>query len=151
MLMFQVEKWAQFVEDGKDIFPRHYEELSLEKGIVPMGLDVAKYQEIEDKGMLHVLTARLDGKLIGYYIGIVVTHPHYKDAGLMATTDMFYILPEHRNGVGMKLLIHAANTLKARGVIKVFLGTKLKQDHTALLEALGWTATDKVFTKLLGS
>lgn len=147
---FSVEKWAPFVEDAKHVFPIHYEELSLEKGRIPLGMDFAKYQEIEDRNQLHVLVAREAGKVIGYYIAILVIHPHYKDAGLMSTTDMFYILPEHRKGsIGIQLIAKAEETLRERGVVKAYLGTKIKQDHTKILEWLGWTATDKVFTKCL--
>lgn len=151
MITFQVEKWKQLIADGQKIFIQHYDELSLEKDRVPLGMDFDLYQSIEDKGNLHVLTCRKDGELIGYYIAIIVNHhPHYKDSGPQSTTDMFYILPQYRNGCGVKLLIEAARTLTERGVKKAFIGIKLKQDHTELLESLGWTATDKVFTKLLG-
>jgi hypothetical protein len=151
MVSFQIEKWAQLIADGVEIFKRHYDELSLEKNRIPLGMDFSCYQDLEDKGYLHVLTCRKDGILIGYYIAIIIAHhPHYKDSGPMSTTDMFYILPEHRNGCGAKLLLMAEKTLKERGVAKATISVKLKQDHTELLEALGWSATDKVFQKVIG-
>ena len=148
MITFQLEPWEYLIRDGQEIFVRHYEELSLEKDRVPLGMDFACYQDLENKGYLHVLTCRKDGKLIGYYIAIVIAHhPHYKDSGPMSTTDMFYILPEFRTGgTGAKLLMMAAKTLKERGVTKATISVKLKQDHTELLEKLGWIATDKIFS-----
>ena len=147
MITFQLEHWKSLIADGQEIFKKHYEELSLEKNRVPLGMDFDCYQDLENKGYLHVLTCRKDTKLIGYYIAIIIAHhPHYKDSGPMSTTDMFYILPEHRSGVGARLLMMAVKTLKERGVTKATISVKLKQDHTELLEKLGWTATDKVFS-----
>jgi GNAT superfamily N-acetyltransferase len=154
---FSVEKWKDLLRDGQDIFAIHYDDLSLEKNIVPLDVSDDNFQTMEDKNMLLVVTARLaarkkqNRKLVGYYIAIIFTHPHYKSAGLMSTTDAFYILPDFRvGGCGARLLMFAADALKERGVYKAFIGTKLKQDNTELLEALGWVATDKVFTKVLG-
>jgi hypothetical protein len=150
VITFSIEKWADFSRDADYIFPLHYEELSLDNGKIPMGIDNAKYQEMESVGRLHVLVARSEGQVVGYYIAIIVNHPHYKDAGLHSTTDMFYLLPEYRIGNnGMRLLAEAEQSLRKRGVVKAFIGTKLKQDHSKILEWLGWTPTDTVFTKVL--
>lgn len=151
MTTFQLEKWAVLIADGKEIFAKHYDELSLEKDRIPLGMDFDTYQDMENRGILHVLSCRKDGTLIGYYIAIVINHhPHYKTSGPVSTTDMFYILPEHRTGgCGARLLMMAEKTLRERGVHKAFISVKLKMDHSALLEKLGWTATDKVFAKIL--
>ena len=99
---------------------------------------------------MQVVSVRKDGELIGYHMGLIVTHPHYKDAGLMSTTDMFYILPEHRKGgVGAKLIMAVEAAMRERGVVKAFISTKLHQNHTDLFEALGWEPTDTVFSKIL--
>jgi GNAT superfamily N-acetyltransferase len=146
-----VEPWDRLVRDGKEIFVEHYEELSLEKGRIPLGMDFACYQDLEAKGYLHVLTCRKRGALIGYYNAIMIAHhPHYKDSGKMATCDMFYINKSERTGgAGAKLLIMAAKTLKERGVIKASMSIKLHQDYGELLEKLGWNPTDRVYHKIL--
>lgn len=150
MLTFSSENWASFSKDAISIFPIHWEELALDREKIPIGMDLGKYADLERNGVLNVVAVRDDGKLIGYHMALIVTHPHYKDAGLMATTDMFYILPEHRKaGVGAKLIMAAESSLRERGVVKAFIGTKLHQSHEKLLEALGWKPTDMVFSKLL--
>lgn len=151
MLTFQVEPYQNLLNEAQDIFKIHFEELALHKDKIAMGLDHECYLSMEAKGLLHVVTARKDGKLIGYYIGICLDHhPHNKDAGPVATTDMFYIVPSHRHGAGAKLLMMVEKTLRERGVKKASLSTKLHHlTNRALLEALGWEATDLVFHKLL--
>jgi GNAT superfamily N-acetyltransferase len=150
LLSFNIEKWKDFYKDAQIIFPRHYEELSLEKGRVPMALDFEKYQQVEDTGYLHILTMRSDGKLIGYYLALIVVHPHYKTGGLFSSCDMFYVLPEYRKGgTGAKLLVMAEESLKDRGVLKASMSVKLKQNHSELLQGLGWEPTDLVLQKVL--
>jgi GNAT superfamily N-acetyltransferase len=150
LLSFQIEKWKDFYKDAVSIFPRHYEELSLEKGRVPMCFDCDKYQIVEDAGNLHILTVRTSGKLIGYYVAVIVVHPHYKTGGLFSSCDMFYILPEYRRGgTGTKLIVMAEESMKNRGVLKSSMSVKLHQDHSALLRGLGWEPTDLVLQKVL--
>jgi GNAT superfamily N-acetyltransferase len=150
-MRFQIERWAPFIEEGKEIFPVHFEELALDKEQMPLGMDFAFYQKLEDLGFLHVLTAREGKKLVGYYIAMVFqSHPHNKDAGPVSTTDMFYILPAYRKGgAGAKLLMMAEKTLRERGVKKAAISVKVHQNHGTLLKALGWKETDIVFHKLL--
>jgi len=148
-LSFHVEDVDTFARDGAEIFPRHFNELSLNRDKIPFGLDFDLYRHVEQQKMLHILTARLDGKIIGYVLSLVVTHhPHNKDAGPYSTTDMFYVLPEHRNGTGVKLLMENERRLKALGVKRMAISTKLKDAHLDLFSKLGFEATDLVFHKI---
>ena len=151
MIQFQVETWADLERDGSEIFKVHYDELALHKEAMPMGLDSACYADLEKKHCLLVVTARRNGKLVGYYMGIVIDHhPHNKDGGKVSTTDFFYILPEHRRGgAGVKLLIAATEELRKCGVKKATISTKLKFSNRELMESLGWEATDIVFQRIL--
>ena len=151
MLTFRVETWEDLERDGSEIFKVHYDELALHKTVMPMGLDNAIYLEFQRLGLLVVLTARRDGVLVGYWVGIVIHHnPHNKDGGKVATCDMFYILPEQRKGgAGARLLMAAESELRKRGVKKASLSTKIHFESGELLDALGWEKTDIVRQKLL--
>jgi GNAT superfamily N-acetyltransferase len=151
MITFQVEPFGNLIRDGQEIFKTHYEELALHKEAIPLGMDFDMYLDMEKMGVVHVLTARADEKLVGYYIALIVkNHPHNKDAGPAATTDMFYMLPSHRRGgAGAKLLVMAEKMLRDRGVKKATISTKVKFSNRELLEALGWEHTDVVFQKVL--
>jgi len=148
---FHVENFETWYQDAKWLLEAHYEELSLDKDRVKMCLHCQRYLDMERLGMLHIVTMRLgDGKVAGYYIAMILPHMHYKDSGDMAYTDMYFIHPDYRvGGAGMKMLVFVEESLRRRGVLKAYITTKLKQDHTTLLEGLGWKATDKVFTKFL--
>jgi GNAT superfamily N-acetyltransferase len=151
MLTFERETWADLWRDGQEIFKVHYDELALHKEAMPMGLDNDAYADLERKGYLLVVAGRRDGALIGYLVAIVLAHhPHNRDAGKVATTDMFYIMPsERRGGAGVRLLRAAEQALRELGVVKASISTKVHHESGPLLEALGWEKTDIVRQKLL--
>lgn len=150
MITFQTEEVKDWFSDAEEIFPVHWEDLALDRDRIPMCMNRDVYEMMEERSLLLTVTARDGKKLIGYYIAVLMNHPHYKHAGLMAATDMFYILRSHRSGgCGAKLLLRAEQALKQRGVVKASIGTKLHQDQDELLTALGWSPTDRVYSKLL--
>lgn len=148
-MTFQEEPFDPFFDEAQPLFSRHWRELALNQKKIPMDLDRGKYQALEKAGMLFVLTARTDGKLVGYLVAFPMTHPHYKSAGLMCLTDMYYIVPEHRKGAGAKLFVEFERRMRERGAVQIMTGCKRHQDHTQLLEALGWENSDLTFVKVL--
>jgi len=148
---FNVENFENWWRDAQELIPVHYEELSIDKDKVKIGINCQRYLEMEQAGMLHIVTIRLGGgKMVGYYLCMILPHMHYKDAGLMAYTDMYFVHPDYRlGGVGAKMMIFVEETLRRRDVLKVYITTKLKLDLSLMFEALGWKATDKIFTKFL--
>lgn len=149
-MTFQLEAWRDFFPEALLLMERHYSEIALNQAQIKFSLDSKKYQSMEESGMLHVLAVRIGAKLIGYYIAFVLPHIHYQNAGLMAFTDIYYLLPEYRRGnSGVQMFIEAEESLRKKGVVKAYISTKLHKDATALFEQLGWTATDKAFTKML--
>lgn len=150
MLKIQRGNWAEMQREAEPIFKTHYEELALHKDVMPMGCDHDFYFNLERNNFLLVVTARRDGRLIGYYVGIVIAHhPHNKDGGKVSTTDMFYVLPDERKGgAGAKLLIAAENELRREGVKKATISTKLHFENGPLMDALGWEKTDVVRQKV---
>lgn len=150
MLTFQEEKFAPFFADGQELFPLHHRELALNQDKIQMDLDADAYQRLEDAGRLFVLTARVDGKLVGYLVAFPVpNHLHYKSAGPMCLTDMYFVLPEWRNGVGVKLFTEFEKRMRTRGVVQIMTGCKRHQDHSKLLEIIGWENSDLTFIKVL--
>ena len=151
MLVCRIETWADLWRDGQELFKQHYDELALHKDAMPMGLDNDFYLGLERRDFLLVVAARRGGELVGYYVGILIAHhPHNKDAGKVATCDMFYVGKEHRRGgAGVKLLRAVENELRKQGVRKATISTKKHFENAALLDALGWEVTDIVRQKVL--
>jgi len=149
LTIVQPEKWGDILPELRELFPFHWQEIALFKDKIQMDIDEPRYAKLEEMGALQVITARDGKKLIGYFVAFVLPHMHYKST-LMASTDMYFILPEYRNGTGAKMFIEMERVLKERGVKKAVTSCKVEHDHTALLEKLGWQWTDKTFCKYLG-
>lgn len=164
MLKFQVERFSAIRQEAEPIFERHWREIAVDQERIAYAPDWSKYEAMEQSGILHTLTVRhventaesncatgeSHGKIVGYFIALILEHPHYSTAGRMAMTDVYYILPEFRKGgAGAKMLAAVEHSLKALEVSKAYLSTKVHDDHSELFERMGWKLTDKCFTKLL--
>lgn len=150
MIKFQVEKWADCVADMREIWPEHWANLALNQDEIKLSCDEEKYEQGEAAGNLIIITARAEGVLVGYYYGMLLNHLHYKDAGLMCYTDVYYLKPAYRKGgAGARFMMAIQQILKFRGVVKLYMSTKVHQDNGALFERLGMKLSDRVFTKLL--
>jgi hypothetical protein len=149
-MTFQVERWRDFYPEAKPLMQRHWDEIGLDHGNVVLDMDLERYQQMDDSGLLHILAAREGGALVGYFLAFILPHIHYRTSGLMAFTDFYYLEPDVRSGPnGIRLFIEAETSLAARGVLKAYISTKVHHDIGALFEALGWQLTDRAFTKRL--
>ena len=143
---FQIEHWLDILPELRQLFDAHWKEIALNHDAVPLDIDYEQYETVARSGELHVVTARRDGWLIGYHISVIRPHPHYKST-LHCLTDVFYLKPEYRHGMtGYKLLKFFRETVKTKGVKKIFMSTKLAIDIDPLLRRLGFTMTERLYS-----
>jgi len=100
-------------------YRRHYEEMrSRLEGegikIGPYNPRLKSYFNAFKGGWLLNYVVRKDGKAVGHCNVYLTNDMHNGD--LIAQEDVLYILPEHRNGVGRKLVKHVLEDLRGRGV-----------------------------------
>ena len=89
--------------------------------------------------------ARDEGRLIGYIVFVLAHLPHYKTV-LCADMDLFYLAPDHRQGMaGYRLLKHARAALIEEGVQRIRYRTKAHASYAPLLERLGATPTELLY------
>jgi len=149
MITFHIEKWRPLYAELSVLLPKHWEEIAITRDKVPLDVDVDKYAELCDQGILHIVTARDDGKLIGYHVAMICGHLHYKST-LHGITDVYYLLPEYRGKmVGVRLFKEVEDDMRRRGVKKLYTGTKLHHDMGRMFERLGYKETERLYTKFL--
>lgn len=86
--------------------------------------DLGVYCEAEERSLLHLFTARVDGALIGYAIVFVTVRPH-SPSETVGAVDALYVLPDHRTqGVAAGMLAFAEGMLKAAGVDTLAVGVQ---------------------------
>ena len=150
MITYTVENWHDMKAEAAPLLERHWLEIAADKDEIPLAVDHESYDALADCGALHILVARKDGQMIGYYWAMVRHHLHYATT-LFAFADIFYIVPEHRKGwVGYKLFTEMEKSLKARGVKKIFAGCKPWHDVGPIFDRLGYTVHETTYSKMIG-
>lgn len=151
MITYQAEKFADCIAEIVPYLSAHRTEIDdPAPDPVPFDPDYERYLSMDASGALSVVTARCDGRLIGYSICAIATHSHSKHT-LHAFTDLFFVDPEYRKGfVGVKLLRAAEQELAHRGVVKHYTGAKIHKDLRRLFEYLGYHPNEVVYSKIIG-
>jgi len=150
MIEYKEETYSQVIDEIKPLLEDHWEEIALNKEVIKLNPNYEMYEKLCNSGVMRIVTARDDGKLIGYCICIIAYNLHYKDS-LTATNDIFFISKDYRKGsTGVKLFIKNEEILKSYGVQRLIMNTKVHQDVGAIFERLGYKQTERVFGKLIG-
>jgi hypothetical protein len=143
------EPLSRFWPDADPLFRLHWKELCVNPQKLKIDVDKERYEQLEKLNMLYVLTARRGkaGRLVGYIMAFILPHFHYKSSGEIASTDMYWVKPEERHGIGLKLFVRFEQDMKARGVVQMLTSCKVHQDHSKFLKLLDWQHTDETFCK----
>lgn len=149
-LIMRQESWADIRAEIGPVWDRHNEEIAApgDKGL--LSPDWAKFDDMARNGQDHWVTVRHFGRIVGYAFVIVTTHLHRRHT-LYGFYDLYWLHPNYRKGrtAGRDLLKFTEASLKARGVQKVCIGTKVWYDISPVLERMGYEPTEKTFTKAL--
>ena len=103
-------------------YRRHFAEMKarLESDGIVIGEynpNLDKYFEYFRVGFLINYVVRHDGRAVGHSNVYLTTDMHTGEK--IAHEDTVYILPEHRNGIGKKLVRFMLEDVKARGAVRV--------------------------------
>lgn len=149
-ITYQVESMSECVEEMSGLWDLHWQEIALDRQKIKLEPDVQTFQMLEDAGQLVIVTVRNDSQLVGYHVSLVRSHLHYKSS-LTAYVDMYFLHPDYRGGMaGYKMFKFVEKALRARGVDRIYSGTKLHKDMGRLFERLGYSETERLFVKWIG-
>ena len=150
MITFCVESLTEKLEELKAHFPQHWEELALNKDKVPLDPQYDEYLRRDSLGQVLFVAGREAGQIVAYFVGFVAPGLHYRTC-LTLTMDIFYVLAAYRKGsAGVKLFRTVELEARRRGVQRVFMGSKLHKDSSALFHRLGYEPAEVYHTKWLG-
>ncbi len=150
---FAVESFAGVWPEAEPLTRPHWTEIAKNKRLLTLNPDLEKYERLDAGGHLLLVTARADGDLVGYFLWVIIAHPHYRHV-LAAEEDLHFLSPEYRSGgrygrdrgYGFELLKAARDAALARGARLLAMREKVGHEHPALMEALGFVPTDVVYT-----
>ena len=149
-ITYQVETLEES-KDSVDLLKANYKELEMHQDKMTFNPDYNLFKEIEKKGGLHIVTARKDKQLIGYFVTFISVDIHRKDHK-MATNDLLYVTPLHRlSGTAREMVIFAMEDLKRLGVSAIRAHTTIAHDISKFLESkdLGFKKIGYIHEKLL--
>jgi len=150
MITCQVENWLDVKNEAAPLWEPHYDEVGQNKEKMYLNPDLGKLDKFESLGMLHIVTIRKDGELVGYHMAIIDTLLHYRHI-LAAHGDLYWIRKDCRaGGIPLKLFKKVEQTLKQRGVQVMYEATKLYFDHDRLFTHLGYKAIERKYSKWIG-
>ena len=152
MITAQVENLTANLEDLKAFFPKHWEELALNKDKVPLDPQYDVYLAKDARGEVLFVTVRKDGVLAGYFVGFIAPGLHYRTC-LTLQMDIFYLAPAERDGSPKAALILFREVLreaKRRGVQRAFFGSKTHRDASVLFKRLGFEMVETYYSAWLG-
>lgn len=149
-ITYQQELYSDIALEIQPLLVQHHEELDMYKDKVPLAPDWKRYKDMEERGILHVVTVRDDGVLVGYYVTMIVESLHFRFT-TYGINDVVLIKPEYRNaGVGLALFRKVEELLKARGVEVMTVNMKVHSPFDSLCEGLGFDYAERLYTKYIG-
>lgn len=146
---YHVEAWSSCLPEMSLHWPNHWREVGLYQDEIPLDPDYDEYARLERAGAVHVSVARHQGQFVGYAVVILRRHLHYRES-LTAIYDLYYMRPTFRQGwAGIGLFKHVERNMRARGVQRILLATKVAHDYSKIFKRLGYDECERAFSKLL--
>ncbi len=132
---------ADIVEEFKkfgQMYKLQYEELGRFGKDIQVDPNWLAYNELEEAQQLLAYSVKNeDDVIVGYGLFILQRHLHYEE--LFAINDVFYILPEYREGMlGYKFIKFMEKDLEFNQVKMVVWSVKPQKDYSNLLKRLGY-------------
>lgn len=153
--VFAVERFYDVIADIKPIQTEQWNELGRDKARVRLDPNWSVFAELDTGGTLKILTARVDGVLVGYVASFVNAHLHYKST-LHATVNAYWLAPAYRKGwTGINMLRRHEDEMRKLGVVRLFIDDSVafknaRNRRTRRLFAfLGYVPTGIVYRKIL--
>lgn len=114
-----------------------------------LDIDWTTYTQLEDLGKLQFFTARKEGKLIGYFV-VLLIKPLTAANETVAYYDSIYVHPDHRKSrVALKLFSFVEGCLKYDNIGRVIASSSSINPIDKLLNRLGYNVIETKFEKVL--
>lgn len=159
MITYQLESFTQRLAELKPLLDEHWRELALDQEKVPLDVCWDIYEQRDALDGILFVTVREAGRLMGYFIGFIAPGLHYRTC-LTLQMDVFWLHPDLRDEdsiaqveaamISEDLFKEVQRQARARGVQRIFVGSKLHKDASQVFERLGYTEVERYFSLWVG-
>ena len=146
-----LEKFKDTYTELEPLYRQHYSEMV--ERLKADGVDdyspynprLDEYVKAGDGGWLLTFVLRLNGVAVGYSNVYLTNDMHNQD--LIAQEDTIFVLKEHRNGVGKKMVKLILEELRSRGVKRVLVSAMTDLRVAKLWRRMGFkdVATQMIY------
>lgn len=151
MLKYASETWAQVRDEFDELGRRNFEECKIAEGRRPYNLAREAFNWLDAEGMVHVTTARNDGKLVGYVLTVLQARHLQFDAFCSQTIGM-YMLPAYRKGLNaVRMMEMDEQYMRGLGVDKMYGGCTHEKELAPLFIRRGWVPAETHYHKWIGA
>lgn len=142
---FSVEPFSdKLVAEFMPLLVQHYNELMKDRDI-PLSPDFQRYYALAQARMVHVVTARKEGELVGYAVNILQKGNHYSTASY-AANDIIFIRKDLRKGMtGIHLLKFMEEDLRKLGITFIQMHVKPEPDFGPVLLKMGYRHFETIY------
>jgi predicted GNAT superfamily acetyltransferase len=135
------------LQQAAELIRAHWEEVALSKDLMVLDPDWAKYELLDASGGLLVVGAFAEERLIGYSVGLVTGHMHYR--GLVYyQNDALFVDRQHRRGeVGLNLIQCSESLAEEQGAKFFCWHAKQGTALDALLSRKGYAVQDIIYSR----
>ena len=139
--------FAESYEIALPLIKEHAEEI----GFGPwkdldLHIDTTVYKLLEQEGLLRVIVAEDEGKMVGYFMITCGNMPHFKDLW-KAGSDVIYVDPEYRSsGIAARMIKLMMEDCKDHDISFLSIGVSTNLDFSEMLEKNGAVLTEKQYT-----
>jgi len=145
-----IEKFTDTYLELESLYRQHYSEMVerlASQGIAysPYNPRLHEYGEACKRGDLLTYVLRLNGSACGYANVYLTNDMHNGD--LISQEDTLFVLKDHRNGVGKKLVQFVLEDLKSRGVKRLMVSAMTDLRVAKLWSRMGFkeAATQMIY------
>lgn len=148
MIQFQTETLDQAWDDLVPLIHAYWKEAETHRHYQGLELKRERYDEYERAGMLHCVTVRDDGVLIGYALGYI--SKSMRSQALTWGDDMFYLMPAYRGqSIGKALMWFIEDCCQKGGISEIVLNALTGAGVPEMLEHVDYTPVSVQYSKRL--
>lgn len=142
---FEVLTAKQFFDQAVELLIEHREELATDKALMVLKPDFETYYKLDDAGVLLVIGAYRDGKMIGYSVSLLARNMHYADLFQCQNDVLFLTKDERRGSAGLRLIRKTQELAALEGAQIMLWHAKPETNLDQLMPRMGGTVQDIIW------
>lgn len=139
--------YTEVAEKGLHLLDEHWQEVALNKRLMVLKPDGARYLHLESLGQFFSLGAFIDDELVGYSGNFISQHIHYADL-CFVNNDVLFVAKEHRaSPLGLRLIRETVAEARRRGARMMLWHGKEGTPLADLLPKMDYKVQDVVYSR----